>query len=306
MSDANINYDNPIKRTYRTRREGAISQFCTIPIKLRRVAYLDTGSALDTIFRLEQGYSPCNLYPVNKNPAEVAHLTMKLRKQGLPDVNTRGVSIGSGFDRGVIPTVDVIDFDGMYVVGHEMTATLQSLVKSGARVLAVTLLGGREQRFHGTLVRHWPARDKSATVTTSFGSQVRSTHLSRIGMTFQHAQSVYDSQGVGSCIAHITDAKWDVYVSENGSPMVWGVAQLRPHRDLWGDKGGPYMSINRRCFKMGVVPPCLIADEKSLSDTIELTHRYHGGLERKTNELPRFLEGRMNTGRKKLAHSGLW
>jgi hypothetical protein len=103
-------YDFESKHLYRRRREQAIDKICSAgKFRDRKVAYLDTGEALDTIAYLKRGYRPQNLWAINRNPAEVAWLTRKLKSLNFPTINTVGLEFEEAlFAR--IPEVDIIDF----------------------------------------------------------------------------------------------------------------------------------------------------------------------------------------------------
>ncbi|MEN6507510.1 MAG: hypothetical protein ABFD63_01765 [Smithella sp.] len=265
-------YDFESKHIYRKRRESAIDRLLNIPIKMRRVAYLDTKEALDTISYLKRGYRAENLWAINNNPAELAHLTMKLDKLSLPKVNTVGLDFEYALDHR-IPAVDVIDFDGMGNVGNKMAFMLGKITESRPNaVYGVTVLAGREtDNIYGIWVKNLPP----VASHTSFGTLVHSRHSQRLfvllniilngnpceatktykrrpttddettskdhwysnlheeyGM-FKDDKSLDTEWDVPThCRIHITKLYWDIYMSTSKQPMLWCVCKCEPHREI--------------------------------------------------------------------------
>lgn len=288
-------YDFPAKDTFRNRRDQAIDAFSPKPIALRRVAYLDTSEALDTMHRLHRGYRPENLFAVNDNPALAACLTQKLDRLGLPRV----VAVGVDFERALrerLPAADVIDFDSTSNL-HEKLPPMVSrccATATGTFVLALTIVGGREGKsdfFGHHLSCSKKTRDsdgliapcdKEGHVQTSFGTVTNPSHLERITALLagschgwvrdRHAGRPCSCglthkggwRGTSECIAHVMDAKWDVYQSTSGQPMVWVVAAMRRHSDEARGRLLEAMRVGRlprgqtrRGYLLGREPVCI-------------------------------------------------
>jgi hypothetical protein len=235
-------YDFQSKHLYRSRRESAIDRMLSKPKALRTVAYLDTGEALDTISYLRRGYKPEHLWAINNNPAEVAHLSMTLKREGLPMVNTIGLDFEDALTRRV-PMVDVVDFDGMSCLHDAVVFMLSRVVKSRpSAIFGFTLLGGREHfttnipapddrngdefwrtnyRVHGKNI---------PDILTSFGQQVNGRHGWRVRFLLEGIQ------GAGcksrECVVHVQRVVWDVYQSTSGQPMCWAVVDCEPHTTI--------------------------------------------------------------------------
>jgi hypothetical protein len=165
---------------------------CSKPVVLRKVAYLDTGEALDTMSYLRRGYRPENLWAINRNPAEVAHLTRTLEAHGLPRINT----VGLEFERALserIPIVDVIDFDGMSQLHDKMVDMLGRIANQRKNIIfGVTLLGGREMGLEvgdvtGFHVKHVTENRIGSKVTTSFNRLVNPAHAARVETLLSYA-----------------------------------------------------------------------------------------------------------------------
>jgi len=143
-------YDFESKHLYRKRRELCIDRFAVGSFRDRKVAYLDTREALDTISYLKRGYRPKNLWAINRDPVEVALLTQKLDKLGLPRINTCGLEFEEALEKRV-PEVNIIDFDGMSCIHQKLLDMLHRIVNKRPNVLyGLTLLGGREQSKNDT------------------------------------------------------------------------------------------------------------------------------------------------------------
>ena len=173
-------YDFESKHIYRKRRETAIDRSLSKPIGLRKVAYLDTKEALDTISYLKRGYKAENLWAINNNPAEMALLSMKLSILKLPKINTVGLDFEDALNRRV-PEVDIIDFDGMGNIGNNMAFMLQNITKKRPNtVFGVTVLGGRENNsIYGIIIKTMPIVP-SRVCHTSFGTPVTARHSLRL------------------------------------------------------------------------------------------------------------------------------
>lgn len=216
-------YDFPTKQLYRQRRHQAVDNLCAKPVALRRVAYLDTSEALDTISYLDRGYRPENLWAINRNPAEVAALTLRLKKLGLPTVNTVGVDFEIALVNR-IPAMDVIDFDGMGITSMKLNIMLCSLAAFlPTKVWCVTTLAGRESAFGGSLISLCFSK-LNGVERTSFNTLVKESHLMRaivLAMSF-----VSEERGK----LDVEDMYWDVYRSTSSQTMLWGAFKLAKDR----------------------------------------------------------------------------
>ncbi len=255
-------YDFATKALYRTRREVAIDRMLTKHKSLRRVAYLDTGEALDTISYLGRGYKPENLWAINRNPAECAHLSMTLDSLGLPRVNTVGLDFEDALERRV-PEVDVVDFDGTGNINHNLFKML-SRASSGRKsaVFGLTLLGGREGRgesFTSSVLSSSP--DKA--IRTSFGTLTSWRHHRRMRLAVDLGLCS-DISTTGDkapmCVAHVAKKAWDVYVSSSRQPMIWVVVRLQPHEAMISSS-----ESNRLHRQSGLKPFCAFRVEELLS-----------------------------------------
>lgn len=205
-------YDFASKHLYRQRRETIIDRFTVGNAHMRKVAYLDTGEALDTIAYLRRGYQPQNLWAVNNSPAQVAQLTKTLKTNSLPLINTIGLDFEDALDRR-IPEVDIIDFDGMSCLNSNLTEMLQRIVAKRPRaVYGITLLAGRELDVFNRLVK-----SDENTSRTSFNTVVNPNHERRLQTLLAYIRSQE------TCIHHIHEIAWDVYMSTSRQPMLWSV-----------------------------------------------------------------------------------
>lgn len=259
-------YDFESKHLYRQRRERAIDAALSAGrFRDRKVAYLDTKEALDTISYLNRGYRPQNLWAINRNPAEVAALSRKLDKLGFPRVNTVGLDFEEALERRV-PEVDVVDFDGMSCLhGKLLDMVYRIMVSRPSCVFGVTILAGRESEdrfkpinfddggltlpdelkrqmeiFYGESYEEVHARFLAEeTTNTSFQDHVRRSHECRRRTLLTELGSRQP------CLIHITSSVWDVYVSSSRQPMLWCVFKTTPHQpiplhrsDSWAGQGG--------------------------------------------------------------------
>lgn len=250
-------YDFASKHLYRQRRESSIDRLCSAgKFRDRKVAYLDTAEALDTLAYLRRGYRAKNLWAINNNPAEVARLTTKLKSLGLPTVNTVGLDFEDALNRRIPPDINIIDFDGMSCLHDNLVTMLSRIVASRPEaVYGITILGGRESknnasdRFNcygpGKLAERVGEESpdlldnsflalfkviEKEKVPTSFGTNVNSSHERRLRDLISAITSTNDDRP--SCIAHISRVIWDVYISTSKQPMVWCVIKSSPHKTI--------------------------------------------------------------------------
>jgi hypothetical protein len=244
-------YDFENKHLYRKRREIAIDRMISKPIKLRKVAYLDTKEALDTISYLRRGYTPENLYAINNNPAEVAHLTMTLKKNNLPQINTIGLDFEDALLRRV-PTVDIIDFDGMGCLSNKLDNMLNRIVRTRPEaVYGITILCGRESRpsgIWGILIKNIPLHK---ITKTSFGTDINPNHFQRLWLLLNICLSGKTGGDIESkpiCITHIKKIIWDVYMSISKQPMLWVICKIEKHKKInEREKIKMFVNTNKIC-----------------------------------------------------------
>lgn len=246
-------YDFESKHLYRSRRESAIDRLAEGRFRDRKVAYLDTKEALDTIAYLKRGYKPQNLWAINENPAEVALLTSRLKSLNLPTVNTVGLSFEDAITRRVPEDVSVIDFDGMSCLHDSLVDMIQRIVQKRPRAIhAITILAGRESSKsdrYGTFkpgaltdkvlesYPQWRSQGykevvdvcEKTLIPTTFGTKVRTSHWRRLRSLLSDAIGMSKDF---TCTAHITRVIWDVYVSISKQPMLWCAVKSEPHKPI--------------------------------------------------------------------------
>jgi hypothetical protein len=249
-------YDFEAKATYRARLWGSVDAFSKKHRSLRTVIYLDTKEALASQHLLSMGYSPANLHAVNRNPAEMAHLSMTLDRLGLPRVQTYGLDFKDAIRRGG-GRFDVVDFDGTSQLHDALIETVHAAtIAAIGGVLSVTVLGGREttwtdridmlKRVSEKTGRHFETRAK-----TSWNEMVSRRHAERLRLLLMCA-CVSDT-----CAAHVVAAKWSVYVSTSKQPMAWVVAKVAPHTmEALGRRG---TLAGDRVASLAYYPPCYVS-----------------------------------------------
>lgn len=254
-------YDFESKKLYRKRRESAIDRMLSSRrFRDRKVAYLDTKEALDTISYLNRGYRPENLWVINRNPAEVAMLTRKLETLGLPRVNTVGLDFEEALERRV-PEVDVVDFDGMSCLHPDLIQMLRRITRKRDNcVFGVTLLGGRETVLQPRQYRNIDQ--------TSFGTKTNPNHSQRLQGLF----NLLLDDGPGKtefddypCFGHITRIVWDVYTSISRQPMIWSVFNLESHKQLSVDQA---VNLGQQ-IEGFVYPQCKLPGIYTLADKLQ-------------------------------------
>jgi len=230
-------YDFPNKEIYRMRRETAINRLCNKPPALRTVAYLDAIEALDTLFYLEKGYRPENLYPINNNPAIAAHISRKVKAAGYGPVNAIGMDFTEALDTR-IPRVDILNFDGKGILDLDLALeVLVWVLANPSIIISITIQAARDGNLReATENEEWTPENRD--YQTSFQTIVRKSHYVRLGLllkvlTGTNLRSHFQRQGVqGShCFTHIKRVFWDVYVSRK-TPMLWTVTKHEPHHSL--------------------------------------------------------------------------
>lgn len=250
-------YNFETKRSYRRKVWDAVEEQLKMPRKKIRAFVLDTGEGLETRELLRRGYRPEHIHAVNKNPAEVAHLTRGLDRDGLPRVQTHGRDLVDALqpfcDRREYP--DVINFDGCASIGWGndagpcdswedvknfwgwyLYAVAISLRPGG--VLAHTMLVGRERG---------ETRDAFILPATRIevvdhGRVVSGTYLRRI----QAALTYVMTGGRDACHIHVRDLAYDWYASSAGTQrMIWFAAKLGFHEPV---SARQYLDMVRRKY----------------------------------------------------------
>lgn len=251
------------KQQYRKRRNLAIDRANSSKrFRDRRIAYLDTREGLDTINYLQRGYRAKNLWAINREPVEVALLTQKLDKLGLPRVNTVGLDFEEALETRV-PEVDVIDFDGMSNLHGNLIDMLRRILENRPKgTLGITILAARE-------TRDYAPKDSQITWlryldggVTSFDQQINIHHEDRLDTLLTSITGGYDDDGIAFCSRHVTYLEWDVYMSTSKQPMLWCVVNYEPHHS---SNFGELLSLLKRTK---TIPWCGIAP---LIEAIEKT-----------------------------------
>lgn len=144
-------YDYPAKNRYRRQVwDFADQALADVPVSERRVAYLDSGQALETLFLLRGGYRASNIRCVNTSPAVQAHITMKLK--GIREAQGLVRSTANIFDdvrntSGTGQSVNVLHADLCQQITPSLLTTLATVASSPAKpdVVIVNTFCHREQ-----------------------------------------------------------------------------------------------------------------------------------------------------------------
>ncbi len=253
-------YDFKEKQGYRSRVWLEIEKRISKPRALRKVVYLDTREALETVFLLDRGYRPGNLIAINREPVEVALLTQRLDKLGYPRITTAGAEWDRVLsERLAGQRIDILNFDGMGNLSLTLINLLrESLHHVSPTVLAVNMLAGREagdiksflfNDVHGgyvNLLKKLP--DNVRTVT---GKVVKPSHYRRVVGLISSVTSF------SPCLLHVDAMKFDTYLSVSGQPMVWCVVGLSKHRDMSAAKHAEVFAKCIREDRMACLPACV-------------------------------------------------
>lgn len=224
-------YDFETKQRYRQRKLLSFDRLCSRPVGIRRVAYLDTAEALDTINFLKRGYKPENLWAINRSSAQVACLSRRLDALGLPRVNTIGLDFFEALERKV-GDVDIIDFDGTGCLTDHLVEKIGcSVAIRRVSVYSLTLLGGRETHHNQTTILKDVMKEEFQDIAiTSFGTTTPASHRARVKTMMMAFVDVGKTNR--PCLFHATKILWDVYLSTSNQPMIWMATKLEPHRKL--------------------------------------------------------------------------
>jgi hypothetical protein len=256
-------YDSPIKMVYRRELWNWIGKVSDRPLKDRHVLILDTRRAHETQFLLKRGYDPAKIHVCNRNPAEVACLTMLLDRLGKPRVNTYGVDflVAAARARAVAGRpIDVIAFDGcgpvLNVNGSEIGGTARIIAEAreiaaghGTIVMA-NMLVGRESasglRAAFKAVRGVRVESKDGEVAASMVQRLQILHGWLVG-------------GLVQCRWHAMADTYGSYISTNGQRFAWVAAKLERHVRLsvesWLNQRG--RRRNRGSYSVDCCPQCI-------------------------------------------------
>jgi len=128
----------------------------------RRVIYLDSSEACETLFLLELGYSPQNLFPCNWEKANLAHIRMKLKKFHPSIANKVNCVCGDIFDvvsklSGQCFQFDIYNFDLEGKWDNKLDKKVTSISKNTSlenKIFAMTLYGARETGHRCNIIRN--------------------------------------------------------------------------------------------------------------------------------------------------------
>lgn len=224
MAGPSTGYNFGNKRQYRRNVWRFIDDnLIGVPIKDRKVLIIDTKDGLETRFLIQRGYRPSNLYVVNKNPAEVAWLTRRLREDGLQPVNTYGVDVfeaaASIAKSGVKLNAIQLDLCGSETDGllYKLGDLAVNEVTSSGAVVTLTVLRGRDVLAGPKVL--W---------STIPGL---STDDARIIAAVDRIKGSA-SPDIYGCYYHIKKFCYGVYKSTAGSQtMLWMGVDLQSHED---------------------------------------------------------------------------
>jgi hypothetical protein len=220
-----MDYSFEAKETlYRTQVWGAVESFCSVPVKLRRIAILDTAQGLEVRHLLARGYSPQNILVINYSAAQLAAMTLSLRREGIEGVRTKA---------GDFCEVLMNEKTRVHVIGFDTTSNAASddferiagpVLVHQPECLIEVMLGGREDWRWFELFRAQTDILGACNSRDSLNQTQSASHHARIDMSLLRATHID-----GDCIAHARKVKWASYSSASGQQMVWSVAKLRSH-----------------------------------------------------------------------------
>lgn len=124
--------------------------FIDIPTRNRKVLILETSEGEEARFLVEQkGYDSRNIHAVNRNPAELAWMTRRLRDDyGITGIHTHA---GEAFEilTELIGDLDAVNLDLTAPVSKRLKEQLESIKVHDRLFLSITVLRGREQNLRG-------------------------------------------------------------------------------------------------------------------------------------------------------------
>lgn len=256
-----MRYDFDAKQSeYRAPLWAMVDGMIRKPLALRTVAYLDTALALETRHLLALGYAPEKLHPINRSAAQLAGLTLSLKKAKLGPVNTRG-HCGNFheiccdlLDAGIKP--EVLSFDGCGTVDSDelwgKKQLMQAVLLCQPKVVTLTLLAGRD----GRAMEDLEAMEKRATTAVAFDS-LNKPQSSRLYHRLKLAMASVTALD-GDCHTHVKEMKWAGYVSSSGQAMGYAVARVEAHDDR---------TMHKPC---ALLPFCIIDGSIRKNSNIEI------------------------------------
>ena len=241
-----MDYDFGNKRQYRRDVWAFVDRHCRKRIKDRKVMYMDTKEGGETLFLLNKGYRPKNLFVANNNPAQVAQLTKNLKRDCSVAVNTYGIDVGMAMckvsDQGhyidaynldyMCTVTNSVLYDDLYMLGNY-------LLKEN-HIIAINVLRGRERKGFFTDYEVGSKEERTA-------DSIRSFEIKRLLTVLVHQEGMSDDEktrislGVtrsgeectGQCLNHILAQKEKIYRSNAGSQtMMWFAFNLKKHYDM--------------------------------------------------------------------------
>jgi len=226
-------YDFPTKRKYRQQLWNFVDKALKkTPIQERKVLCLDTSQGLECAHLIRLGYRPENILACNRNPAELAWLTRRIRSLGT--VNVAGLEL-----REVLRRIDDQQENGFKINAMNLDLTgpisqsvwgildyiRSNLLHSGI-VIAVSLLRGREQ---DDSIRDLLEKSKNQWSDSSKRRLDSELDRCRHGSEFAQETDALRIAWVHNFFISteidkpsITDSAWGIYRSSAGSQtMFW-------------------------------------------------------------------------------------
>lgn len=190
----------------------------------RRVLILDEWKAEETKFLVQRGYSPENVFLVNKNVATAARAQMSVRQAGIFGVTAKGGAVGDVWTKlsAAGERFHAIHLDFCGNLSKDITRELEffnGCAVLGDTAFAVNFMRAREGRSNVTYRNG---------VDTYVGQLGGDNDLARRRVAYMTLTAVgWDDRMV--CRQHLIDPTWRTYVSSNGQPFIWIAGELRTH-----------------------------------------------------------------------------
>jgi hypothetical protein len=265
-----MDYDFGNKRQYRRDVWAFVDRHCKKPIKERKVMFMDTKEGGETLFLLNKGYRPENLFVANNNPGQVAQLTKNLKKDCKVEVNTYGIDVGTAMckvsDQGYY--IDAYNLDYMCTVTnsdfYDDLYMLGNYILKDHHIVIVNILRGRERKG---FFDEYEVGSKDERTADS----IRSFEIKRLLTSLIHHDGMSDNEetrikfGVtrsgeectGQCLNHILSQRDKIYRSNAGSQtMRWFAFDLIKHYEM---KKNDILSYMFRGNESGDFPWCYSA-----------------------------------------------
>jgi hypothetical protein len=222
-----MRFDFPEKQKYRETVWTLAERRLRRPRALTRVAYLESGEALETRFLLDRGYRAANLLAVNRSAALLATATRRLREWKLAEPHRQAgewSEVASAYSR--LEALDVLHFDTCSpVTAATIFQIVVPTIVRKPRILIANVLAGRESR-ESTEQREFTVGEyygehrgerRSAT-----GEELIPSHLDRMRHVAMRLGRIGVEHGL-----RCDRWQYGSYVSESGQAMVWGVFAMR-------------------------------------------------------------------------------